>query len=268
MYAQTLMAVFIFLSPAAVAMGQDETRADEASKVTREWASRYEFGLVDGDKNIPLQRHPKSILRWSNPVAGELYGNVFVWTHEGRPEVVGSLLQWYSPHTHGSHEFHALSEGLITGSRNDRQLWKTSEGVQPKIVPDENEVGTTTAIRLRQMRAIAKRFTVEKTDRDDKVRELRMLTQPVYQFNDGNSDIIGGALFVFVQGTDPEVFLLLEAGKVDNQLKWHYSLARMNSVQFVVDYRAKEVWRVEIWPWGKARTGRESYFHSGKMDPL
>ena len=36
---------------------------------------------------------------------GVIYGNVFVWTKDGRPEVIGSILQWYEPHKHSTHEF-------------------------------------------------------------------------------------------------------------------------------------------------------------------
>ena len=53
-------------------------------------------------------------------------------------------------------------------------------------------------------------------------RPLRLLTQPIYKYETADS---GGALFAFVEGTDPEVFLMIEARTVDAGSVWHYALA-------------------------------------------
>ena len=37
------------------------------------------------------------------------------------------------------------------------------------------------------------------------------LSQPLYRYGGDDSGVLDGGLFVFVQGTDPEVFLLIEA---------------------------------------------------------
>lgn len=60
----------------------------------------------------------------------------------------------------------------------------------------------------------------------------------------GNSGLVlDGALFVFVEGTDPEVFLLLEAraGASDEQ-RLVYGLARMNSVRLRVLKGTNVLW--------------------------
>ena len=175
-----------------------DERIEQALVVTTNWARRYEFRREGDDGQQALKRSEGSILRWSNPVAGELYGNVFVWTHRGRPEIVGSLLQWFSPHTHGSHEFHSLSTEPIAGGRDGRLLWEYDQpGVKLMEVPRGSDVADRPVVRLRQMRAIARRFSVEKTDREQVQRNLRLLSQPLVRFGDDESEIVdGGAVRV------------------------------------------------------------------------
>ena len=40
---------------------------------------------------------------------------------------------------------------------------------------------------------------------------MRLLAQPIYRYENTKGDLIDGGLFVFVLGTDPEAFLLIEA---------------------------------------------------------
>ena len=76
-------------------------------------------------------------MRWSNPNVGEVHGNVFLWTVNERPVVVGSLFKWFTPHTHMSHEFHSLSEQPLMAKYEDQEKWRTkSGGVTFSALPD------------------------------------------------------------------------------------------------------------------------------------
>jgi hypothetical protein len=236
----------------------ETARAAEAMELTRRAAADYEISLLS-QTPVKLQLEGKPVLQWSNPIAGSVHGNVFIWTHQGRPEVVASLFKWFSPHTHTSHEFCSLSQGKVRASSN-LQTWEPARaGVEVKPVPDAPAPAATPIQRLSQMRAMARDFTVDKTDRDQSSRELRLLTQPIYRYQSTAPQLLDGGLFTFVQGTDPEVFLLLEAQRDESGPRWHFALARMNSVQFVARYRDAEVWRAEILPWVQTRNRREPY---------
>ena len=69
---------------------------------------------------------PEPVLRWSNPIVGEIYGDVFIWTSKGRPEVVASLHKWYSPNHHSAIEFVSLSTGRFVAERGGREIWAPS----------------------------------------------------------------------------------------------------------------------------------------------
>src|SRR5437016_554409 len=96
-----------------------------ALKLTREAAEKYDF-VLDGAASQPPQLVAEPVLRWSNPSAGEVHGNVFLWTSGGRPAVVGSIFKWFSPHTHMSHEFHSLAEQPLRGKFEGKEVWVSS----------------------------------------------------------------------------------------------------------------------------------------------
>ena len=73
-------------------------------------------------------------------------------------------------------------------------------------------------------------------------------------------------MFVFVQGTDPEVFLQIEARKTATSTKWYYGFARMNSVKFVATFEDQPIWKVDILPWSEVHNGKGIYFSSGRVN--
>ncbi|WP_436715254.1 hypothetical protein U8335_21865 [Roseiconus lacunae] len=250
---------------------RSHSNADHALRITTEAAKNYEFYPTSNPaRQFAFQ--PRSVLRWSNPVAGEIYGNVYLWTDNGRPQVIGSIYQWYSPMTHGSHEFHSLCAEAIEGQRQGRTVMRSQDpGLSWQQVPEQPEVAETKPRRTRQLSSIARRFQITKTDRESVTRQLRLLAQPIYRYGDQDSDIVDGAIYTFVQGTDPEVFLLIESKKLNGKDRWHYAFARMNSVKFVAEYRDRDgeyrdVWTKEIQPWGVVKSGREPYANFGPFN--
>src|SRR5438034_7474639 len=112
-----LVALVLIGSLAVAAPGLAQKPADPpankenieaALKLTLAAAAEYEIRVGDDDKPLELQREP--VLQWSNPIAGDVHGNVFLWTRDGRPLVVASLHKWLSPKTDMAHEFHSLAE--------------------------------------------------------------------------------------------------------------------------------------------------------------
>jgi hypothetical protein len=237
----------------------EAARATEAAAVAKKAAEAYKVTTGEAGENA-LQLEPKSLLHWSNPVMGSFHGSVFIWTAKGRPEVVASIYKKYVPlPLHLGIEFHSLTEGPATAERDGHAEWSPVRGgVKFRPVPGAPAPADTPVRRLRQMRAMAADFSATKTDRQALSRALRLLTQPVYRYESTDP---GGALFAFVEGTDPEVFLLIEAraGDKDKGPAWHYALARMNSVEFHVAQRGREVWSAPVIPWSQARNPREPY---------
>jgi len=224
----------------------NKEQIEAALKLTTAEAGKYTFTLQDEARSSAKLR-TEPVLRWSNPSVGEIHGNVFLWTVNERPAVVGSLFKWFTPHTHMSHEFHSLAEVPLVGRYDDADAWTPGDpGVKFAPLPAAPAPASTSSQRLLQMKRLASDFAVTKIERDGNKQELRLLTQPIYRYAAPAQQILDGALFTFVQGTDPEVFLLLEARGAAGKEVWHFAPARMNSVQFVLRYQDREIWTAEI----------------------
>lgn len=223
--------------------------AAEALQVTTDAAKAYAFQLA-GDEPCELMFRPESVLRWSNPVAGEVYGNVFVWTRDGRPEVIGSLHQWLSPLTHGSHEFHSLATGPVRGSRDGQVVWNAVQpGIELRPVPDQQPVAQSEVGRLRQMRDISRRFTIQKTDREEVTREMRLLSQPIYRYPRlrFSNPVVGefyAHLFVWTNNGRPEAVASIQKWYMPNEIL-HVELQSLAARPITVDYRQETIWHPE-----------------------
>jgi hypothetical protein len=235
----------------------NKEQIDAALKLTTEAAHKYEISLA-GATGTPAKLIAEPILRWSNPAVGEIHGNVFLWTSSGRPVAVGSLFKWFSPHTHTSHEFQSLTESKLAAKYDGRQVWTTGvPGV--KFVPLEGEAPSASATRrLVQLRSLAKRFTGSLTTREGEQHELRLLPQPIYRYAAADEGVLDGGLFAFVQGTDPDILLLIEA-RGEKEPRWHFAAARMQNVALVVNLDGREAWTVPQLQWNVAFDHAQPY---------
>jgi hypothetical protein len=237
----------------------DKQQIESALKLTREAAERYEI-VIDDATHRPAVLLPEPLLHWSNPAAGEVHGNVFLWTISERPVVIGSLFKWFSPHMHMSHEFHSLAERPLRAKYGDAEVWVTAApGVSFAPVSDASPPAATPAQRLLQMRQLSKDFSATKQERDGSMGELRLLSQPIYRYAAPAEGLVDGALFAFVQGTDPDLFLLLEARGGDRQLRWYFAATRMNSVGLTLRHHDRAVWSAEMMPWADVNSHRKIY---------
>jgi len=222
----------------------DKAEFDETRRLIEAELPNWKF-FTGLQLENPLEQEPKSLLRWSNPGTGRVFGDVYVWTDRGRPEVVMSLFKAWQP-ANGFHvELHSLTRGDISAEREGKPVWHPARpGVVLAAVPEAEPPADTPARRLVQMKAIAREFSIVLRDRrvsdSGENQTLRLLNQPLYRYElrgHDSKDLVDGALFAFALGTDPEIFLMLEA----RGAAWQYGLARMNDGAMSVLYREREL---------------------------
>lgn len=265
-----LLPCFLSRSSSAEESGErsedvEAARSREATENAKAAVRRYELAS-SGEGAIKLHEQP--LLKWSNPAAGSIHGNVFIWTRDGRPFVAGSLFQWFSPFTHQSHEFVSLATTPLAARYQGTEVWRTAEpGVEFTPLTRGPKPASSPARRLVQMRALLRQFSATKIDREGQQQELRPLTQPVLRYQPEQSAVVDGGLFVFVQGTDPEVWLMLEAHQRDGHRAWHFAAAPMNSVAFRLHRNGRQVWHVDIRSWSEVQSHAETYtsFRFGEL---
>jgi hypothetical protein len=88
--------------------------------------------------------------------------------------------------------------------------------------------------RLAQMRELARRFTAQEELQGQRI-SLRLLAQPIDRYSDASAGILDGTVFVFANGTNPEMGLLLEC----TNKRWSYGLFRLASAQPFAQFDAK-----------------------------
>src|SRR5262249_52135650 len=62
-----------------------------------------------GVREHGLNLETKPVLRWTNPGIGRVYGDLYVWTRNGRPEAVISFYKAWQPKYDFTAEMHSLS---------------------------------------------------------------------------------------------------------------------------------------------------------------
>jgi hypothetical protein len=224
---------------------ENERAPDPIREAYRLDADGYVF-YHDADRKQPLERIEKPIMRWTND--NDWSGDVFAWTHEGRPEVVGCILS--GPGASGLryvfHEFHLLAEQPIASADLQTQRrWEPHKGLAIAPVPDAGQPAATASARLAQMRRISRDFSAHM--QADGTWELRLLPQPLLRYGNDARDVVDGALFTYVwtKGTDPELVLLVECRRAEAGLVWYFAPVRFSNREVWLKHHGQEVWRVE-----------------------
>lgn len=240
MHYLALCAVCVLLSlTAAVIRGEEDT--EEVKSVAARWVDArqeafksYTFQL--GDTRDRLVLESRSILNWSNPERSAAKGGVFLWTYNGRPQLIACA---FMNRDKVEHEFQSLATLPIVAERDSRQVHRFESGIEWMPLGNAPDPAKRRALRLSQFRRQAERFDIS-FGADEKWTPTRLLTQPVIVSEDNSV-----ALFLFVQGTDPECSLLLT---IEDDKTWHYALARQTSFGLKAELDEAVVWeRVPVW---------------------
>lgn len=206
-------------------------------------------------------------LRWANNTRGSEDGMTVLYIANGRPEAVCCIYPWEKSLIH---EFDSLSRKTLIAKRNGVVVWRPeSAGLTFKSIPEAEAPSDSAAARLRQMKTLAGQFSstmlgwrANKSDRES----LRLLPQPLYRYESKRSDLLDGAVFAFVQGTDPESLLLIEAVQLDGQFQWQYAFARRTSGELEGRHKDVVVWHAEKFP--PSNNPRSTHFSLAKaLDP-
>jgi hypothetical protein len=143
----------------------------------------------------------------------------------------------------------------LVARERGRVIWSPeTPGVQFKDIPGASAPADSPAARLRQMKVLADRFKVTMTgwraDKSDR-EELRLLPKLLYRDELSEATgpepaLIDGGVFAFVQGTDPEAILVLEAVRQNGRPRWQFGFARATSGGLEARLDKTVVWAVEF----------------------
>ncbi|HWB07700.1 MAG TPA: hypothetical protein VG826_00545 [Pirellulales bacterium] len=209
-----------------------------------ESASRYAL-YASKERGEQLKLH--CVLRWANVTRGSVDGATYIWTADGRPMATVCVYPFAG---RLCDNFQSLAEGPVTAWVDGKPVWRCEQpGLEYQPIADAPAPEESAAGRLRQMKSLAQRFntTLVGWKADDSDREvLRMLPRPVYRYE--NDQAKDGTVFAFVQGTDPEAFLLIEArpdASNGGNVSWQFAMARRTSGALETHYDSRLVWKAK-----------------------
>jgi hypothetical protein len=235
---------FVLLQTFANVARSQNTSADIPLPDRKEWLVQrgQEFASYDMKResatSVSLKLETTPLLDWSNPERGTFFGATFLWTNEGRPELLANA---YGRGRWLRHEFHSLSTDSIQATRSDNPVHRFPPGIEWRQLDGAPEPAASYALRLTQLRRQAERFQVTMIVRRpvEAHHALRLLGRPVFRSPESApSDV---ALFVFVQGTDPECALLIE---IASDKWWRYALARQTSASLEAHLDGRQVFNL------------------------
>jgi hypothetical protein len=241
-----------------------KAEAEQASAIAKTTVGTYVVRL-DAAPNKTLRMEPEPVLRWTNHLGRRFYGDVYVWTHDGRPEVIASVNSVFTTTRATNTEIHSLSTGQPVLSRDGKVVWEPAEpGVEFRPLPDAPKPAATAGGRLTQMRSLAVRFSVVADYGIDKEQkeDLRLLGTPVYRYQSAEQRVVDGALFAFTKGTDPDAFLLIEARGRKDAPEWQFGFVRFNGgCALRATLKDAAVWQVERLPGKTIGDPKQPYFN-------
>jgi hypothetical protein len=251
---------------------QDELDAkrkrDRALEVYRGEAARFEF-YRDASRKERAELVPDPVYVWTNPVRNRGQdGAVFVWTCRGRAEVFGCFFSFPAKAAGQrglSHEFHSLATTVIDVSRPVNCIWQPeAPGIDLKPIPGAPAPGSSATVRLAQMHALSRDFSVNTIDKANQRWDLRLLPHPLYRYQSTAPEVVDGAVFAFVTsaGTDPEVLLVLEARQPPGggEPVWQFAFARFALQACFGRLKGKEVFTAADIPFNAAPSAMDARF--------
>jgi hypothetical protein len=242
---------------------KDDDRAARIAEMKQIAGSFQAVAIADG-KRTEIPPTPEPLHRWSDPTRENSDGALWAWRSTGRPIAIMAIELY--PHdkafgTVWAIEFTSLSTGPIElegGTHFDRyypDLAPPLPGGRLRWAPAKgglvfNELSDAPAPaqsepeRLRQMRKLLERFSArEFYDIKSQDYALRLLPHPIDRYTDGAKGLVDGAIFIYANGTNPEVLMVIEARRTGaGAPTWSYAAAPLTRAEPTVRLGLKDVW--------------------------
>jgi hypothetical protein len=212
-----------------------------------------------GDSKYEFSADP--LLRYNDTARGIVDATVWGLGRQGRPravlvfEVYGGQFVQYE---------------LTTVAEPPRVVRAPTFQWTPRAVPftwlklpDEAPPHSSQSIRRRQIKQAAQKFSASEEWRGQ-TYQLRMMPQPILQYEDKEKGVIEGAVFVWAHGTNVEILMFVEGRRgEDGASHWVAGFSRLAAASLDVDYNGQDFWNS---PQNVTASQNSAYFFS--TDPV
>jgi hypothetical protein len=193
-----------------------------------------------------VTRISEPVLRYADTTRQTYDSTLWILGTTGRPVGIVAI-EHYPKNPEGKRwicEVASLSNERISVEYGRTIDWTAkTPGLEPERLEGAPVPADQPAARLTQIKQLQQRFTAhEKASIEGRI-ELRPLTKPLHRYQDAEAGIIDGAIVSFVNGTNPEVLLVLEARKTSTgSAEWQFGLVQMTGEAVFAELDGKEIW--------------------------
>jgi hypothetical protein len=219
--------------------------------------TRIEVFATEGDDPREAKFHDSALFRYSDEPKFIKDSTLWIWTDRGRPTAIQKIENnFFSPTSPTwTYCYASLSEELVRATWPNAPAFETSKpGVVFAAVADAPKPGKDPSAWDRQLREIARGFSIKSFHQPDKFREtFRLLPRPIYEYESKEQGILRGKIFGMASGTNPDALLIVELHQnKDDPPQWRYAGVQMTSVGVSLFHKDKKVWTGDHQP----RAGR------------
>jgi hypothetical protein len=246
------LAFVVAMTGSAAGQDVEQPSADQRAAYRarmHELASSIKILAVPDKQESAVKLAAEPVLRYGDNTRQNPEAALWIWTDGGRPAAIAAT-EHYPDNPRDKlwlYEVASLSTGRIGAQRGSDLSWTAKEpGLILRPVPAADTPADKPVRRLAQMKTLHRRFAAHELEGVGGRIELRPLASPLYRYTDEAGGVLDGAIFALANGTNPEVFVVLEAGQAEGQPSaWQYGLARMTGAKTVVQLDGREVWSQE-----------------------
>lgn len=254
---------------AAVAQTPEETDVSRERRESRLKMMRTRVaGLATtGRDGQPAGFADEPALRFNDTPRGVVDGSMWMLGKSGRPAAVLTL-EFYDNDT----VMYELSSNAEPPQSVRGVNWEWKPQDQPfdwTKIPVKAAPGATAKLRQSQLKLLVREFSASE-EFNDQVHQLRVLPRPIYEYEDAESGILSGAVFVVANGTNAEILMLIEArAKTDEEpAYWVAGFSRLATASLDVKYAKDEFWsspNVAEYSPNRPPRAAEAYFSQGEI---
>lgn len=225
--------------------------------------------IADAETAEPIELNSEPVLLYTDATRATHESGLWIWGNTGRPAAIMAV-EYYPQRPQGPswlYEIVSFSAGRISAARDPDLNWVAQEaGITLQEIAEADAPAGTPARRLLQMKQLLRRFAASESAVIEGRIELRLMNNALHRYSDPDNRIIDGGVFAFTNGTNPEVFILLEAHQADEGPDvWNYAVGRMTGGAVAVSLDGQEVWTCEP---ADPPASRESYVNGWiTLDP-
>jgi hypothetical protein len=228
----------------ATCIAAEPEQSDAASTLAKQrmdvMRQRAEALNIVGSEDEEIACSKEPLLRYNDTPRGIVTASLWALGAEGRPRAV-LVLEVYGG-TSMQYEFTCLTDPPKSAGTQGWRWAPRQADFSWLRIDDALSPHEAKKTRIRQLKQLTREFSASEEWRGQ-THQLRLMPQPIHQYEDDAKGVLDGAIFVLAQGTNVEILMTVEARQdKDGTRHWEAGFSRLASASLNVTYRGKPFW--------------------------